>query len=347
MLSKNESKMLQGMAILAMLALHLFCRNDNLPYQPVIMVAGVPVVYYLGLFGDICVPIYCFTSGYAQFFLAERDGDRYRRNRLVRIWKFIRHFWLVLCLSCITGVLLNDADMPGTLSKLLGNLFLYNLSYNGAWWFVLTYVFLLLGAPLVVWLTNKIHPLTLVVISGVLYVIAYSFYFVYQITFENLIITWVWHQALLLFRSLFSFVLGAVFCHDRLFGRLREMNIRKWLKAIILIVVPLSLLVGHAVIQSLIIAPITALGCVCCFIIWDKPKWIQRIFEFLGNHSFNIWLVHMFFYLYLFENLVFKLKYPFFIYIGMLGICICVSYVINWLESLLNMLQKKIYRGAV
>lgn len=33
-ITKRDSKMLKGVAILAMLMLHLFCRRDNLPYTP-------------------------------------------------------------------------------------------------------------------------------------------------------------------------------------------------------------------------------------------------------------------------------------------------------------------------
>lgn len=32
--------------------------------HPLIMIKCVPLVYYLSLFGDCCVAIYCFCSGY-------------------------------------------------------------------------------------------------------------------------------------------------------------------------------------------------------------------------------------------------------------------------------------------
>lgn len=49
---------LQGVAILFMLALHLFARKDvNGLYETFPMIIGVPLVYYLALFGDACVPI--------------------------------------------------------------------------------------------------------------------------------------------------------------------------------------------------------------------------------------------------------------------------------------------------
>ena len=72
-ITKRDSKMLKGVAILAMLMLHLFCRKDNLPYTPLLWVGDTPLIYYFGLFGDICVAIYCFVSGYAHLYTILRN----------------------------------------------------------------------------------------------------------------------------------------------------------------------------------------------------------------------------------------------------------------------------------
>lgn len=39
-ITKRDSKMLKGVAILSMLMLHLFCRIDDLPYTPLLRLAG-------------------------------------------------------------------------------------------------------------------------------------------------------------------------------------------------------------------------------------------------------------------------------------------------------------------
>ena len=49
-ITKRDSKMLKGVAILAMLMLHLFCRKDNLPYTPLLWVGDTPLIYYFGSF---------------------------------------------------------------------------------------------------------------------------------------------------------------------------------------------------------------------------------------------------------------------------------------------------------
>lgn len=150
MLTKDDAKMSQGIAILAMLMLHLFCRLDNLPYHVHLYVGNTPLIYYFGLFGDICVPIYCFTSGYAQYVLSEKEQGLYRLESLCRLGRFLLHFELIVLVFSVVGVIVGDTSIPGSWDDFWGNVLLYGLSYNGAWWFALTYVFLILLAPLLI-----------------------------------------------------------------------------------------------------------------------------------------------------------------------------------------------------
>lgn len=67
-LTKDESKILKGIAILFMIALHLYNTLDyeNL-YQPLLYIGDKPLIYYISFLFDACVPIYCFCSGYAMY----------------------------------------------------------------------------------------------------------------------------------------------------------------------------------------------------------------------------------------------------------------------------------------
>ena len=68
----------------------------------------------------------------------------------------------------------------------------------------------------------------------------------------------------------------------------------------------IGILIGHTlVIPSLFVAPFTGGIIIGVFSIWEKPEWIKNVFLFLGKQSTNIWLIHMFFYQYIFVNLVF------------------------------------------
>ena len=86
-ITKRTSKMLKGVAILSMLMLHLFCRRENLPYVPLLWIGGTPLIYYFALFGDICVAVYCFVSGYAHYM--QSSGAEIKKR-----WKHLLHFFI-------------------------------------------------------------------------------------------------------------------------------------------------------------------------------------------------------------------------------------------------------------
>lgn len=75
--------------------------------------------------------------------------------------------------------------------------------------------------------------------------------------------------------------------------------------------------------------------CFICFNLWKKPDYVERFFLFFGEHSTNIWLVHMFFYLFIFKELVFIVKYPVFVIPFMFVLTIVCSYIINFILKLL------------
>lgn len=300
-------------------------------------------MFYLGLFGDMCVPIYCFCSGYAQFLLAEREQGKYTRSRFRRIWKFLFHYWIVIAVFSCVGLAAGKGEIiPGSLSQFLGNVLLYRQSYNGAWWFVVTYIFLVLLTPPLFRMVKKFNSWLVVLLSGSVYFAAYVFRFVYVLSADHAVLDWVWNQAILLGTSQFPFVVGMVFYKHSIMDWLRRRLRRQWLRRTVIVLLPLLMFVMHCVEQSLILAPITGLVTLICFYLWEKPRWIRNFFTFMGRHSLNIWLIHMFFYLTLFPGLVFKAKEPILIFACMMALCIAVSFVIDGIEGGIGCLCSKI-----
>ena len=66
--SKADARMTQGLAILCMVILHLFCRvgSDVLGTPLIWLDQTTPLVYWFGFFAEICVPLYSLCAGYAQ-----------------------------------------------------------------------------------------------------------------------------------------------------------------------------------------------------------------------------------------------------------------------------------------
>ena len=72
------------------------------------------------------------------------------------------------------------------------------------------------------------------------------------------------------------------------------------------------------------------------FNIWKKSKPVEIAMLFLGKHSTNIWLCHMFFYVSVFPNFVTIVKYPIFILLLMIIVCVITSYLVLFIQKGIN-----------
>ena len=345
-LTKQDTQKAKGVAIIGMVMLHLFCRLGDLPYTPWVWIGETPLIYYLGLFGDFCVPIYCFCSGYAHYLLKEKHKTDYNKATAQKILRFLSQYWLVVILFSAVGLFTgNGAVIPGSLSEFFGNLLLYRLSYNGAWWFVITYIFLSVLSPVLFKITQKLNPVVLLLLSGFVYFVSYLFRFQFPITISNAVLNWIWQQLILLGTSQFSYMIGMVSRKAQWASKLRAICQGKPICSVCLLLALLAAFVGHCVVQSLIVAPITAMAVLLCLFGIRLPVIVDRLLLFMGKHSTNIWLVHMFFYFTLFENFVFVAKYPLFVLALMIAVCILTSVLINQISKGVQLWAMRVVKG--
>lgn len=153
--------MTQGLAILTMVSLHLFCRLGTDVYgTPLLWLnSTTPAVYILGWLSEICIPLYSICSGYAHYKLGESGGLSKKRicNRII---KFLINFWIVCILFAVIGVVAGtDQRVPGSWKEFFGNMFFISTSYNGAWWYVDTYLILVMLSPILYKITKKVNSI--------------------------------------------------------------------------------------------------------------------------------------------------------------------------------------------
>ena len=79
MLTRTNTKQLKAVAILLMLAHHLFTFPDRIPYglSPAtsIMISNTELTRCIGVFGKICVSIFMFLGGYGLYASSTTDTD--------------------------------------------------------------------------------------------------------------------------------------------------------------------------------------------------------------------------------------------------------------------------------
>ena len=159
-ITPEQSKHLQGIAILMMLFMHLFQKDYHGLFEPLVFFPnGVPLSFYIGLFCDACVPIFAFVSGYGLYFKFTRDRVGYTKSNRKRLLKLYLTLWIIILLIPVgLGLLMQQESYPGSWTNVLSNLLALDWnSYSGAWWFFTTYVLFVLTSSFWFRLVEKLR----------------------------------------------------------------------------------------------------------------------------------------------------------------------------------------------
>ena len=218
-ITKRDSKMLKGVAILSMLMLHLFCRKENLPYTPLLWIGSTPLIYYFGLFGDICVAMYCFVSGYAHYLQASKAELQQRWKRLLR---FMIPFWTIAVVFSLIGLLTGNAVIPGSIKEFLLNCLTVKNSYNGAWWYANTYILLVALQPLSRKFVERCPAWLVILSTFAFYTIGYGIRFWGWGACDSVVLSWIITHIGLLGTSYFPYTIGMLFCKKQIISLLRQ-----------------------------------------------------------------------------------------------------------------------------
>lgn len=283
-LSKDYSDMVKGMAVLMMILHHVWGFPDRIPSMPL---SNIEV--QIGAASKICVSIFMFLSGYGLYFTFAKKGTIRVWHR---VWNVYERFWQVFFIFVPIGILF--LSKPFAVSEFLQNLFCLEFSYNHEWWFLGTYIELLLVLPLVLLADKKKYfPLLLVgaavVLRGVSNLIGtngggkshvYNFCYYYP-----------------------SFFLGLLFCKYALFEKFQRVFPKESLR-----VVACVLFTGIAFVvrskwniteMTILMTPLLIYLFVVFFSVIGKAN---KVFLFFGKHSMNMWLIHTFFCYYYFQK---------------------------------------------
>jgi len=235
----------------------------------------------------------------------------------------------------------------GGLTEFLLNFFVLSNSYNGAWWFLQTYIILVLLSPVLTRLITTFNSISLLFISGIIYFLSYVQRIKHVIDFnDNTLFNMFLTAVVLVGTSQFPYVVGSIFAKEKIYSKIySKFNFSSYKNFFCLIGIFLLVII-HAIFQSMFIAPFTAITFICLFNIMDKAIYIQKVLIFFGNHSTNIWLTHMFFYITFLSELIFAPGYPVLIFIWLLLLCLITSYIIDTIyRPIIRFIDKKIVFG--
>lgn len=253
-MSKEETTIIKGLAILMMLWLHLFNDVHVGAASPLLFIGGVPVV---SLIARACNPVDIFIvlSGYG-FRYTYFHGDVGLKSQLRRLLKLYVCYWLTLVIFVGIGSFVNPLNYPGSWSKLLLNVTSFDHTYNYETWFLLPYAIVSLFARSIFRFQNKIGNLWSVIGWAIVY-LASSFAISRGLTPQIPFVGDVCSKVLVCLTFVFPFMIGS--CLYDIATRNNGLKV-KWLNSWKSLALLLVLLLSHTPFYSQALNPLYAGG---------------------------------------------------------------------------------------
>ncbi len=312
----NVSK---GMALMLILWHHLFYEQPDRGW----------LVYQSALLAKVCVGIYVILSGYG---LAESAKSKsfnllaFYKRRLVKLYM---NYWFIAALFIPIGVFfmgrtLESVYGDGVYGKLLIQMLGVHMftdvsyGYNATWWFMSLIIVLYALFPLMFKLT-KMFGLWFVALCAILLFVPIP-----------LINDW-----------LFPFAVGIWLSQHNgfiaIFNWLDSLGSKRFLVLIALTIFAAWYRQNGWLFDS--IRADTFFGILLILLTTEiallSPH-LRKALEFIGIHSFNIFLFHTFIYYYYFPDFIYSFKYPVLIFAVLLGICLIISMGIEKLKEVIG-----------
>ena len=288
-MKKEESRAFQGLAVLMMMFHHYFLFSY---YFPEGFLKHSAFVEHLARTGRMCVAIFSFVSGYGIYHVLKKS-DTIRKDfglMIRRIFALYLRLWLVIavCVGLLNGILKQPTDWKA----LPLNMSAMEPSYNGTWWYVRQYLWMLLSAPFIkmVLQGDKKKRIIAAVTAAVLLFILAVFHKVQAL---NICYEWIRSHVQMIFNLIFFEGYLAAFLQDTK----KERFAAKKLPAVLPVMIMLAALfiryltsaeAGESR-QDILIVPVFIWGMVYLF---RSADLIEKFFGFFGKYSVYMWLMH-------------------------------------------------------
>ena len=262
-----------------------------------------------------------------------------------RILTFMRKYWLVFCIFIPIGFALGVYQAQG-FWHLLGNFISYYHDYNGAWWYVLQYIFMIFLLPMIdlffdfvfVKQYRSIKTAAMLLVQGVFY--ALLFFLLFPMRKNAMYYTLV-------------FVIGYLCSRFDIFSKVKKTikegtasYIIGWLLLISTVIIRFLLARNPGHIGSdVVLAPIF---CFAVCLLTRRDGKITNFFAWLGKYySVYMWLTHNFFWLYFFPKFSTFSHISTIIYLQLVLVSLLTSAILFFLEKQLCALCTRIFRRKV
>ncbi|AUT00536.1 hypothetical protein CLI64_09115 [Nostoc sp. CENA543] len=330
--TKEQTNIAKGVAICLMFVHHLFTYNNRLlngnSYIPLIPFFNAEV--YIGSFGNICVSMFLFLSGYGMFLGYLRSEKKLLKYSIEKVKNFYLTYWLYFLIFIPIGIFffpkvnIWDSEQLRYLPQpriFLENFVGWSSTYNGEWWFVWTFVISILF----------LFPLYMILVDRNITLVAFVSIFLWSLSSQ---VNPYEHLGFIYWQP--SFALGIICAKLKFFSSYLIKDFDKtgwiWIFAWLLLCFILRFKFGGHRYDFIIVPFFIYFSCRAVAILS-----LSKLIAYLGKYSFPLWLTHSFFCYYYFQDIVYCPKWSPCIFIllttmsllSVLGIEILCSYFLE------------------
>ncbi len=326
---KEKSKIVKGLAILLLLAYHLF-ENAELVQSLGVNYSPFPLEGFLTFtgFGNICVAVFVFLTAYGiSSQLLEKEqitASEAYRQAAKRFFNLVLQFFILYAsVNLLWGHIFNYDGLYGInkqgflymLSDAFGFSQFWNTpTMNMTWWYMKVAYILIFLVPAMAFTVRKIgYPMLLV-----------AFLLPFTVSIDQDVE-----------RYFFVAAFGVCAAYGRWPDKMFAWKLPwvvKWIAGFAVLVVCVLVRQNYVVYQTwaaYLEAPIAlVIVYFACQVLGSIPL-VARILAFIGRHSMNIYLVHTFFYMSLWREFIYSFRHAGLIFLALLLTTLAYSVVLE------------------
>lgn len=369
-LSKKDSSLIYGIAILMMIYHHLFSNPQRLgstEYFSILntLFGGIAEQRLAWLF-RLCVPFYAFISGYGLCTIISKNtittrcsfNSIYNNYLLIfkQIIKLFKKYWLVFAVFIPMGILFFNKSLIGP-KTFIRALFGLGNDYNAEWWYIKQYMFMLLLFPLFDFtLCNLVSFINKYIIEkykyGKIFILGLVFFCgIFFAIFRNAPIFDFFISQLGNGKFVFTlvFFVGFLCSFFHLFEIGSENTVFQKAKPFVVCILLLGCIsirwiraydAVYCKYDAFITAPIVYSIVVLCNYITPLASFLQK----LGKYSTYMWLTHTFFCFYYFNHWILKAKISILMFILTTILSFLTAFLLTQLENKISALFTTVHK---
>lgn len=331
-MTKYQSTMCKGIAILAMYFHHLFYSMENIEkYNVNFWPFSQSIGHQLGIMCKFCVAIFVFITGYGYYKKREQVSNSIK-TILKRLSKLMSSYWFIFILFFIIGLFTTESHkyLNGNVLKTIYNFLMDFLgiawytntpTLNPTWWYISMALMFIILSPILIRLNQSFFGiLSVVIVLGVGNICIKSNIF--------------FHLAI----YLFVLEVGMICAKYLLFEKIKRFCRGKCYIDIVtgLALLGVALYFRYVGPMFLFDSCIAILICYLVYSLGDKLYLIKKTLHILGKHSANGFMIHTFLYYIYFKDLYYGLKYFIIIWIALAITSLLASAIIEKAKTVLH-----------